>query len=132
MFKLFCKETDEQIRERLLKLCKEGDWSICPPPMEAIVAINELKQFFLGEDWEENISHEEERLIAGVVCQIKAKCIGHCGKCPQPMNADTAIDELTNFFLGEDWYVTMPIGREQVISEIVYSIETQNKKYKAK
>ena len=80
MFRLFRKhETDEQIKARLLKLCKEGDYGICPPPMDANVAIKEL----------------------------------------------------SNFFLGEDWYVSMPIGHEQVIAEIVYQIETKYKRLKA-
>ena len=78
--RLFRKhETDEQIWERLLKLCKEGDYGICPPPMDANVAINELQ----------------------------------------------------NFFLGKDWYVSLPIGHEQVITEIVYQIETKHKRLKA-
>ena len=38
--KLFKHETDEQIRERLLKLCKEGDYGIRSPPMCANVAIH--------------------------------------------------------------------------------------------
>lgn len=80
MFGLFCEhETDEEIRARLSKLCKEGDYGICPSPMDANVAINELQ----------------------------------------------------NFFLGEDWYVSMPIGHEQVIAEIVYQIETKYKRLKA-
>lgn len=82
MFRLFRKheplepvETNEQISERLLKLCEDGDYGLCPPPMDADVAINEL----------------------------------------------------TTFFLGEDWCVCMPLSREQVISEIVYQIETTYK-----
>lgn len=80
MFRIFRKhETDEEIKERLLKLCKKGDYGMCPPPMDANVAINEL----------------------------------------------------ADFFLGEDWYSSMPIGQEQIIAEIVYSIETKHKNLKA-
>ena len=47
------------------------------------------------------------------------------------MDANVAIDELQEIFLGEDWYVSMPIGREQIITEIVYQIETKYRDLKA-
>ena len=47
------------------------------------------------------------------------------------MEANVAINELRDFFLGKDWYVSMPIGHEQVIAEIVYQIETKYKRLKA-
>ena len=47
-------------------------------------------------------------------------------------NVNSAISELTDFFLGKDWYTSMPIGHEQIITEIVYEIETKYKKLKAK
>lgn len=40
-----------------------------------------------------------------------------------PMNAQTALDELCRFFLGDDWYSNNPISQEQINTEIVYEIE---------
>ena len=49
------------------------------------------------------------------------------GLCSPPMKAQVALDELCKYFLGEDWYTTMPESQEQVNTEIVYEIE---RKYK--
>lgn len=47
-----CKrESSEQIRERLLKLCKEEGHESCPPCLDADVALNELADHLLGKDW---------------------------------------------------------------------------------
>ena len=44
MFRLVRKhKTDERIMAWSLKLCKEGDYGICPPHLDANVAINERK-----------------------------------------------------------------------------------------
>ena len=68
------EETDKQIRERLLSLCKKGDYGTCPAPMDAIVAINELKDYFLGKDWSVSTSVGHEQVIAEIVFQIETKC----------------------------------------------------------
>lgn len=39
------------------------------------------------------------------------------------MKAQTAVNELCRFFLGEDWYVVDPLRTEQVNVNIVYEIE---------
>ena len=52
------------------------------------------------------------------------------GLCSPPMNAQVALDELCRYFLGEDWYTTMPESREQVNTEKVYEIEKRYKGYK--
>lgn len=39
------------------------------------------------------------------------------------MKAQTAVNELCRFFLGEDWYVVDPLNAEQVNVNIVYEIE---------
>lgn len=44
-----------------------------------------------------------------------------------PMDAQTAVNELCRFFLGEDWYTTNPISQEQINTEIVYEIECKYK-----
>ena len=133
MFKLFCKhETDEQIRERLLKLCKNGDYGICPPPMDANVAINELRDFFLGKDSNSILADGNKNYFSEIVYQIKSRCKSQKTiKCIQLTNVYSAINELQEFLLGKDWYVSMPLGHEQVITEIVYQIETKYKKLKA-
>lgn len=53
---------------------------------------------------------------------------GDYGLCPPPMDAQVAVNELCRYFLGEDWYVIMPISTKQANTEIVYAIES---KYKA-
>ena len=45
------RESSEQIRERLLKLCKEEGRESCPPCLDANAALNELVDHLLGEDW---------------------------------------------------------------------------------
>lgn len=42
------KDKDKQ---RILSLTDGKDYGICPPSMDAQVAVNELCRFFLGEDW---------------------------------------------------------------------------------
>lgn len=45
------------------------------------------------------------------------------------MNAQTALNELCHFFLGDDWYSVNPISTEQINTEIVYEIERVYQKY---
>lgn len=52
------------------------------------------------------------------------------GIFPPPMKAQTAIDELCRYFLGEDWYSMNPISKEQINTEIVYEIECKFRRYK--
>lgn len=126
MFRFFRKhETDEEIKVRLLKLCEEGDYGICPRPMKAEVAVNELRDFFLGKDWYSSFPEENKPSISETVYQIKnrkSKKHDRATALP-PMSANAAIDELCEHFLGKDWYVSLPLGREQVIAEMVYQIE---------
>ena len=42
--------------------------------------------------------------------------------CAPCLPADTAVNFLCNYLLGEDWYCVMPIHAEQVNTEIVHSI----------
>ena len=50
-----------------------------------------------------------------------------CGIFNSPMDAQVALNELSRYLLGENWYVVDPITQEQVNAQIVYEIE---KKYK--
>jgi hypothetical protein len=45
-----------------------------------------------------------------------------CGMCDPPMEAQKAIDFLTDYLLGKDWYVTMPENTQQVNTAIVFEI----------
>ena len=51
------------------------------------------------------------------------------GLCSPSMDAQTALNELSRYFLGEDWYSALSQTTEQVNTEIVYEIE---KTYKSK
>lgn len=45
-----------------------------------------------------------------------------CGMCDPPMEAQKAIDFLTDYLLGKDWYVTMPENTQQVNTATVFEI----------
>lgn len=51
-----------------------------------------------------------------------------CGIFPPPMDAQTALDELCRYFLGEDWISVNPISRNQINTEIVFEIESKYKR----
>lgn len=44
------------------------------------------------------------------------------GMLPPPTTAKDALNVLINHFLGENWYVEMPMGVEQIYTEAVYEI----------
>ena len=44
------------------------------------------------------------------------------GICPAPLKAQAAINILCDYLLGEDWYVSMSIGVDQVNTCIVEQI----------
>lgn len=50
------------------------------------------------------------------------------GLCPAPMPSHDAIDILTKYLLGEDFYIAMPLNREQSNTSIVYQILMQYSK----
>lgn len=45
-----------------------------------------------------------------------------CGLCDPPLEAQHALHFLTDYLLGENWYVAMPESQKQVNSVIVYEI----------
>jgi hypothetical protein len=53
------------------------------------------------------------------------------GICPPPTTSEEAFKILTNYFLGEDWFTTLPAGQEQVNTEIIVAIleKTQPKSF---
>lgn len=76
MIKLFKKkrfETDEEIKKRILSLCKDGDYGLCAPPMDAQVALNELCRFFLGEDWYTIMPVHQTQVNTEIVYEIETK-----------------------------------------------------------
>jgi len=54
------------------------------------------------------------------------------GLCPPPIKAEKGLDILIRHFLGDDWYVVMPLSQEQVYTEAICAIleKTQKKKKK--
>lgn len=44
------------------------------------------------------------------------------GLCPPPINAQDGLNILIEYFLGEDWFVTIPLCQEQVNTEAIYEI----------
>lgn len=49
-------------------------------------------------------------------------CDDTFGICPAPMTAELALQILTDYLLGEDFYITMPLSQEQANTEIVATI----------
>ena len=45
-----------------------------------------------------------------------------------PIKAETAMDELIRYLLGEDWYVSYSASRQQIYTEALYEIERRYKK----
>ena len=43
------------------------------------------------------------------------------------MDAQTALNELKRYFLGENWCVVDPISQDQINAQIVYEIELKHK-----
>ena len=71
------KETDKEIRDRIRKLCKTDDL---------------------------------------------------CNYSEDTMSGQTALNELCDYFLGEDWYIAEPLSNMQVNPIIVYEIERKYRK----
>ena len=54
-----------------------------------------------------------------------------CGLYPAPMEAQEALDILTSYLLGDDWYVVDPIGPKQANAIITEQIlDKYSKKWK--
>jgi hypothetical protein len=58
-------------------------------------------------------------------------CDTSYGLCPAPMDAQEALDILTSYLLGDDWYVVDSIGPKQVNAIITEQIlDKYSKKWK--
>ena len=51
-----------------------------------------------------------------------------CNDSEDTMSGQTALNELCDYFLGEDWYVVDPLSNMQVNPIIVYEIERKYRK----
>lgn len=51
-----------------------------------------------------------------------------CNHSEDTMSAQAALNELCDYFLGEDWYVVVPLSNKQVNPIIVYEIERKYRK----
>ena len=71
--KKFKRETNEEIRERVLSLAEDGDYGIMSPPMDAQVALNELCRHLLGEDWHVVGPMRLEQINTNIVYEIELK-----------------------------------------------------------
>lgn len=49
--------------------------------------------------------------------------------CPEPTNAQIALNKITEHLLGKNWYVTLPLNQEQVNTIIVSEIKERYKGY---
>ena len=58
-------------------------------------------------------------------------CDTSYGLCPTPMNAQEALDILTSYLLGDDWYVVTSMSMDQVNACVVEQIlDKYSKKWK--
>ena len=121
-------------------------------PMEAQVAVDELRRYFLGEDWYDTSGvTNTEQVNTNIVAEIEIKYRGarigffkykkfdsrHIWNLcdtdnreflifSPPMRAEIAICELSDYFLGDGWRYGL-MGNKNINTIIVVAIE---KKYK--
>ena len=67
---------------------------------------------------------KEIRDRIGTLC----KTDDSCNYSEDTMSSQTALNELCDYFLGEDWYVADPLSNKQVNPIIVYEIERRHRK----
>lgn len=97
--------------------------------MTAQVAMDELIDFFLGKDWEDKDKTAEE-LNAIAVYEIENRFY-YCKedddkqiiKNLETLDAQKALNELCDFFLGKNWYIVDPLCNLQANPIIVIEIE---------
>lgn len=97
--------------------------------MTAQVAMDELIDFFLGKDWGAKDKTVEE-LNAIAVYEIENRFY-YCKedddkkiiKNLETLDAQKALNELSNFFLGKKWYIVDPLCNLQANPIVVIEIE---------
>ena len=66
-------ETDEEISNRVLALCKKEKGRDYPAPLSAEDALNELCRYFLGNDWLAVTPMSTRQKNLGIVTAIEMK-----------------------------------------------------------
>lgn len=59
--------------QRILSLCEEGDYGLCVPPMKPQVALDELCNYILGEDWCVDMPYSQNQVNTEIVIAIESK-----------------------------------------------------------
>ncbi len=74
---------------------------------------------------------KEYRYNKGFEAMKNNVCDTSCGLCPAPMNAQEALDILTSYLLGDDWYIAISVNTEQCNAIITEQIlDKFSKKWK--
>ena len=134
ILKLTTREKDARIVSRIQSLCSDIDCGLCPSPMASDVAVEELRRFFLGEQQsnsDANAATSVSDTVYQIKCKIKRICFFKKAEYKELSNADEAVSELIEFFLGKDWYVSMPVSFEQCTTEAIYQIEYDYNRFRA-
>lgn len=64
-------------KEHILSLCDDGDYFLFAPPMKAQVAVHELCQYFLGDDWYDSSgATHPEQVNTAIVYEIESRYRG--------------------------------------------------------
>lgn len=58
-------------KKHILSLTDGKDYGLCPPPMKAQVALNELSRYFLGNDGYSSLSMSQEQINTEIVYKIE-------------------------------------------------------------
>lgn len=66
----------EKIEKRVLSLTDGKDYGLCPPPMDAQVAVNELAKHFLGDDWYSVMPISNSQINTEIVMKIEMRYKG--------------------------------------------------------
>lgn len=119
---------DEYMRKYIKSISEVKDGSFVVT-MTAQDAMDELIDFFLGKDWGAKDKNVEE-LNAIAVYEIENRFY-YCKedddkkiiKNLETLDAQKALNELSNFFLGKNWYIVDPLCNLQANPIIVIEIE---------
>lgn len=119
---------DEYMRKYIKSISEVKDGSFVVT-MTAQDAMDELIDFFLGKDWGAKDKTIEE-LNAIAVYEIENRFY-YCKedddkkiiKNLETLDAQKALNELSNFFLGKNWYIVDPLCNLQANPIVVIEIE---------
>ena len=60
--------------------------------------------------------------------ELKKETDFNYGLCPPPIKAEQGLDILIKHFLGDNWYTTMPLNKDQAYTEAIYTIIEKHQK----